>query len=351
MPAESQYKAYLVDPKIVDTDPHFTDGCASCHRGDEKAASREKAHAGIVKKPSSDLKICAQCHEKITGVYKSALHFTTEGFRSGVSGRFSAAEKKVFNDKVFERSCRSCHASCGDCHVASPKIGGITTGLLKGHQFVAKNDTKTCSTCHGGRVYPEFTGDFGGQADVHYQRGMTCLSCHNKAEMHGTGQKYMSKTDVKEKPACINCHKAGSEKTTKAKTSHAQHKGKVSCYACHSGGSYTNCYNCHPGKGAIPKPGFYLGLDPKDKKTVTTLRLVPTVRDTFKSAGIAMQNFDLVPNYWGSAVHNIKKRTDRTRSCDVCHVEKKHFLTKDMLIKDGSKANNLLIYSPKSTKN
>jgi hypothetical protein len=336
-----------VDRKLLDGDPHFAEGCASCHRGDEKAASRDKAHAGLVKRPSSDLKVCGKCHEKIADTYKGSLHFTAAGLRQGVSGRFSPRELKIFDEKVFQQSCRSCHASCGDCHVMSPKIGGVTTGLLKNHQFVAKDDGKTCAMCHGGRVYPEFTGDLGGSADVHYQKGMTCLNCHKKMEFHGTGTIYQAKAEVKEKPACVNCHKPGSEKTEKAKASHAQHGKKVACQACHSGGSYSNCSGCHLGKGATPKADFNLGLDPSDRKTLTTLRLVPTVRDTFKSAGIAMERYDALPNYWGSPVHNIKKRTDRTRSCEACHVGKQGFLTKEKLIKDGSKANELLLYNPK----
>ncbi len=350
VPPESQYKAYLVNPRLIDVDPHFANGCASCHRGDEKAASREKAHAGLIKRPSSNITICGRCHDDIAKVYKDSLHYTTAGLRNGVSGRFTAKEKKIFDDRVFQGSCRSCHATCGDCHVASRKIGGISTGLIKGHEFTAKDDGKTCATCHGGRVYPEFTGVFGVQADIHHQKGMTCLDCHNKAELHGTGTVYASKTDVREKPACTDCHKVGSEKTDEARTSHTRHKGKVSCYACHSGGSYTNCYACHIGKGATAKPGFYLGLNPKDGKTVTTLRLVPTVRDTFRSVGIMQRNFDNVPNYWATPPHNITKLTDRTRSCHVCHQDKQNFLTKGMLIKDGSKANNLLIYSPKPIK-
>jgi thiosulfate/3-mercaptopyruvate sulfurtransferase len=340
----------MVDRKLIDTDPHFTEGCSSCHRGDEKASSREKAHAGFVKKPSMDPGLCGKCHDKIAKTYKDALHFTTAGLRHGVSGRFSAKELKIFDEKVFQQSCRSCHASCGDCHVMSPSIAGVSTGLLNGHQFVARDDRKTCGTCHGGRVYPEFTGDFGGSADIHYQKGMTCLNCHKKTELHGNGTVYVSKTDVKEKPACANCHKPGSEKTEKAKTSHAQHKDRVSCYACHSGGVYTQCTDCHLGKGATPKPGFILGLNPRDKKTVTTLRITPTVRDTFASAGIAMEKYDSVPNYWGTPTHNIKKRTERTRSCEVCHVEKLDFLTKETLLKNGSKANELLLYSPKPIK-
>jgi hypothetical protein len=301
----------------------------------------------VVKKPSADHKLCAQCHVEAPATYKNSLHFTTAGFRHGVSGRFSEKEQGIFDRKVFEQSCRSCHASCGDCHVKSPKVSGLSRGFIKNHQFVAKDDGKTCAVCHGGRVYPEFTGEYGGTADIHYQKGMTCLDCHQKDEFHGSSMAYRTKKEVKEKPACINCHKSGEEKTEKAKTSHAQHKDRVSCYACHSGGAYRNCYDCHLGKGATAKPDFFLGLSSGDKKTITTLRHVPTVRDTFESAGIKMERYDMLPNYWATAPHNIKKRTDRTRSCDVCHVENKGFLTKEALIKNGSKANEGLLYKPK----
>ncbi len=108
--------------------------------------------------------------------------------------------------------------------------------------------------------------------------------------------------------------------------------------------------SCHLGKGATSKPDFFLGLSPRDQKTITTLRHTPTVRDTFKSAGIKMERYDTLPNYWDTAPHNIKKRTERTRSCEICHVEKKGFLTKETLIKNGSKANEQLLYNPKPIK-
>jgi len=344
------YKAYLVDKGLIGNDPHFLEGCGSCHFGDEKAMTKEKAHKGFVKRPSDNLKTCENCHGGIAKTYKDALHYTTHGQKYVVSGRFSPNESKIFNEKVFERSCRSCHASCGDCHVKSPAIGGLSSGLLKGHKFVKKDEGKTCALCHGGRVYPEFTGDYGGSADIHYQKGMTCLDCHKSTEFHGTGIAYKTRKDIKERPACINCHKSGSEKTEQAKSAHKTHQNRLSCYACHSSGTYRNCYDCHIDKGATSKPGFILGLNPRDKKTVTTLRVIPTVRDTFKEAGIKMEKFDALPNYWDAATHNIKKRTERTRSCEVCHEERKDFLTRETLIKNGSKANESLIYTPKSIK-
>lgn len=344
------YKGFLVDRALLDKDPHFAQGCASCHKGNEGGADKASAHQSLVRRPSDDLAVCGACHEDIAKTYKTSLHYTTIGQRHGVIGRFSAESAKTFDAKVFPRACQSCHASCGDCHVKAPVIGGISIGLIKGHQFVKRDEGKTCAFCHGGRVYPEFTGEYGGSPDVHYQKGMICLDCHKKAELHGDGNTYASRHEVKGKPSCVACHKPGSEKAAKAETAHGQHVGKVGCAACHASAAYRNCADCHLWKGATSNPGFILGLSPKDKKTVTTLRLIPTVRDSFKPAGVEMENFDSIPNYWQTFPHNIRKRTERTRACEVCHEERQGFLTKDTLIKDGSKANESLIVTPKPLK-
>lgn len=325
-------------------------GCTVCHKGDEKAQSREGAHKGMKARPSDDVNTCASCHETAAKSYKTAIHYTTAGLLHGVSGRLSESERKVFQEKVFGKSCQSCHASCGDCHVKSPIISGVNLGLIKGHAFVKRDEGRTCALCHGGRVYPEFTGEYGGSADVHYQKGMACLDCHKKSQAHGDGAAYESRQQLKDRPKCVDCHKPGQEKTDKAKTSHATHAGKLSCQTCHAATPYRNCYECHLGKGAEQKPGFILGRNPRDKNVVTTLRVIPTLRETFRPAGIEMSNYDTLPNYWNTSPHNIRKRTDRTRSCDVCHVEKKDFLTKENLIKNGSKANEGLVYQPRELK-
>ncbi|MHB8767315.1 MAG: hypothetical protein ACYDA8_23660, partial [Deferrisomatales bacterium] len=70
--------------------------------------------------------------------------------------RFSPAAAQTFSDQVFSKACNSCHASCGDCHLRSPAIGGVSAGLLQSHRFVRRDEGKTCALCHGGRVYPEF---------------------------------------------------------------------------------------------------------------------------------------------------------------------------------------------------
>lgn len=340
----------MVDKTVVASDPHFADGCSSCHKGDEKAQDKVAAHKGLVKRPSDNLSVCGRCHGKIASKFKDSLHYTTAGLKHGIQGRMGSSEAKTFNEKVFPKACNSCHASCGDCHVKVPVIGGLNIGLIKGHQFVRRDEGKTCALCHGGRVYPEFTGEYGGTPDVHYQKGMICVDCHNLSESHGDGTVQTGRKEIKDRPTCQKCHPAGSEKSDKAREAHGVHGATLSCAACHSSGDYRNCTNCHEGKGATSSPGFILGLNPRDMKTVTTLRIIPTVRNTFAEAGVKMEKFDALPNYWDTSPHNIKKRTDRTRSCDTCHVDKTGFLTRETLIKGGSKANERLIREPKPLK-
>lgn len=297
------------------------------------------------KRPSENIDLCASCHKDIANSYKISLHYSPYGQKNIFSERLSENEKKIFNEKVFEKSCRSCHASCGDCHVKSPVISGVNLGLIKGHKFIRKDESKTCALCHGGRVYPEYTGEYNGVSDVHYQKGMMCMDCHTIKEIHGDGKPQMDRKLLEYKNNCTKCHKIGNEKNDKAKEAHAIHyEEKASCFACHTNGEYRNCYNCHVGEGASSKPGLILGRNPRAKHQLTTLRVIPTIRDTFKKVGIKMGNFDKLPNYWDSAVHNIKKRTDRTRKCDTCHGEKKYFLKKEDLISNGSRANEELIF-------
>ncbi len=338
------YKGYLVDKTILDNDPHFANGCSSCHRGNGKSADQEKAHEGIVRKPSADLQICSDCHEDITKAYQYALHYTVQGMFNKVSRRFSKKEEKIFADKVFQQSCRSCHASCGDCHVRSPSRDGISTGLVSGHRFVKKNEGMTCGVCHGGRVYPEYTGMYSGSPDVHYQKGMTCTACHKKSRLHGTGNTGANQSGLQNRPKCKDCHKTGGEAKTTARLAHTKHEGRVSCYGCHTQGDYRSCYNCHKGKASSSGLSFILGADPADKKVLTTLRAIPVARDTFLDSGIKMENFNDAADYRPAFVHNIRKSTERTRSCDVCHVKRKSFLSKGSLIRNGSGANEGLIF-------
>lgn len=335
---------YVVSQEARAQDPHLKNDCAFCHKGNPSAKDRKSAHAGLLKRPSDDPEVsCGSCHPDIAKTYTLSLHYTAAGMKHTVSKRFSEAEKAVYGAKVFEQSCRSCHASCGDCHVKSPVVSGVNLGLMDGHLFVRKDESKTCALCHGGRVYPEFTGDYGGTPDVHYRKGMSCADCHSSVQFHGDGTAYLSRTEVKAKPSCAACHELSYVEKKETKEAHSIHEGRVSCSACHTASAYRQCSGCHLGEGAVSSPAVVLGKNPRKPGELTTLRLIPTVRDTFKKAGISQANFDSLPNYWNTMPHNIAKRTDRTRDCNTCHEEGAYYLEADCLPKDGSRKNLELV--------
>lgn len=333
---------YVVSTDVMESDPHFYLGCTDCHQGNPSASTQDAAHKGLVARPSDDPEeTCGQCHEATAKTYTLSLHYTAAGMKHGVSQRFDDKGKVLFEQKVFEQSCRSCHASCGDCHVKSPAVSGISSGLLDGHRFVAKADDKTCAMCHGGRVYPEFTGDYtGGVPDVHYRKGMTCTDCHGPAQFHGDGTAYTSRKDVAVRPLCTDCHDITTMGKASTKETHATHEATVSCSACHTASAYRQCSDCHLGGGATSSPALILGHNPRQPGQLTTLRLIPTTRKTFEPAGLTMANFDVAPNYWDTVPHNIAKRTDRTRDCNVCHQEGTYYLDEAKLQK-GSSTKNL----------
>jgi hypothetical protein len=334
---------YVVDTEVIETDPHFEYGCSFCHEGDANAETKDDAHASMIKRPSDNPETCGMCHESIAATYTLSLHYTSAGMKNGVSPRFSEEEKVIFDEAVFEQSCRSCHASCGDCHVQSPIISGVNSGFIAGHDFIRKDESKTCALCHGGRVYPEFTGDYGGRPDIHYRNGMTCLDCHSADQMHGDGVEYDGRRDVENKPSCIDCHEETMNGTPEAEESHAIHGEYVSCTACHTATGYRQCSSCHVGGGATSNPAIVLGDNPRVPGQLTTLRLIPTMRTTFEKVGIKQENFDTLPNYWDAVPHNIQKRTDRTRDCATCHGEYLYFLEEENLPKDGSLKNLELV--------
>ena len=304
----------------------------------------------MIARPSSRIENCAPCHKEISDHYKKSLHYTTSGLRNGIRKRFSKAQLEQFDSKIFQQSCRSCHASCGDCHVKTPVVAGVNQGLFANHRFRKKNEDKTCSACHGGRIYAEYTGKTSGVPDVHYsESGMNCLNCHKAKELHGDGTEAESKNNLKGKPACTDCHKMNA--SAKTGTVHKQHDSKVSCQACHVVSGYNHCSSCHVGKGAKPSQGFFLGRDPQNRDRIVLLRMTPAARDTFASAGISMDNYDQAANFWAAPVHNIRKKTARTRTCAPCHTENKEgFITESDFPAGGSQQNRTLLYDHKSFK-
>lgn len=250
-------------------------------------------------------------------------------------------------DDYLRNQCLRCHlwsdghqrdgdyraSGCAACHVEYSDAGLYEGGdkaidkkqkdrPIK-HKMTTKITETQCIHCHnrGGRTGVSFIGTMesdgygtpwtktGGkqgklhgkhynhlQGDVHYERGMTCIDCHSKHDLHGDGRIYEKKENAVE-IRCVTCHgtikKAATLKTIwgnklsnvtrngnkvvltakltgkkhevpqlkGAKLSEqghtamvviSKHMEKLECYACHAKWA-PQCYGCHA-KQDIAKP-------------------------------------------------------------------------------------------------
>ena len=250
-------------------------------------------------------------------------------------------------DDYLRNQCLRCHlwsdghqrdgdyraSGCAACHVVYSDEGTYEGGdkaMPKGqkdrprfHRITNKIPETQCIHCHnrGGRTGVSFIGTMesdsygtpwaknGGkqgklhgknynhlQGNVHYERGMTCIDCHTKQDLHGDGHIYSKKEHAVE-IRCQNCHgtpdkrgtliSAWGNKLTNLKEKEGKvvltakltgkehivpqlteggfseeghtamvaiptHMKRLECYACHARWT-PQCYGCHA-KQDIAKP-------------------------------------------------------------------------------------------------
>jgi thiosulfate/3-mercaptopyruvate sulfurtransferase len=323
---------------------HASPGCAGCHGGDATAATKHTAHAGLTPRPSRQPeRVCAGCHEAQVKTALTSLHFTTAGLESVLRRRAGHRWPEV--EPVFEQSCRSCHASCGDCHVS--KAATSRGGLMDGHRFLARAPMEqACTTCHGGRVGPEYLGGNDGfPADVHWRKAkMACADCHPTAQLHGDGTRHADRFAVTHRPQCVSCH-AGAGDPSSPVREHALHVDRVACVVCHAVG-YRGCDNCHVGEGAKSAMQFRIGRTTRADAPYgwTLLRHVPTVRTMLDpKVKDAQPGYDLVPTWKDTSPHNIQRTTARAAACNNCHGNPRLFLKPGDLDPRESAANSKVV--------
>ncbi len=309
-----------------------------------------------MRRPSADpIKACGTCHSETASKFSRSLHFTARGLETGLKA-LTGQVRWALSKPTYQRSCKSCHATCGDCHVSQPPYipqpPTVLGGLLRGHEFVRTPPAdRTCGGCHSGRVYAEFTGSYEGfPADVHFSKAkMTCTSCHTATQMHGDGSTPAYRREVKTKPACIDCHPTAAPGKSRLQA-HNVHGNKLNCAVCH-GGIVKSCFGCHAGEGSRSQPTFKIGrnTDPNIPNAFTVLRHIPTTKDMIdRPTGLsgALANFDRVPTWKPATPHNIQRVTARSRTCDACHNNPNLFLRLQDLDPRGSQANGRVVMSP-----
>jgi len=246
----------------VELDEAHRLACSSCHKGDEAADDKEKAHAGLIAHPAHPDHMdqyCAPCHQQTHDLKKSS-HFTLAGEINLVRSALGSTERIVepteipdaskastlqaLGDDMLRRRCLRCHlysngdrypetvrgTGCAACHLAYSK------GKLVSHRFVARPRDEECLHCHygnfvGADYYGRFEHDYNWEyrtpfqpdgfslrpygveyhqlvPDVHQLAGMACIDCHGMAELMGTKK---SGRESKSTVACTDCHRTKSE--------------------------------------------------------------------------------------------------------------------------------------------
>ena len=349
VPLEPQQKV-LVSEDFLSTD-HGDIGCENCHGGDPDSNQKALAHEQMDPSPSinNPEEACGECHEEIVATATDSLHATLATFPA-VLKRRANMDKWAHVDEARQNHCASCHTSCGGCHVSRPP--SAQKGFVNGHVFQKHSDPlNQCTACHGSRVGNEFYG-MRGQGDVHAAKaGMDCVSCHTADEMHAAApEQAVSRYELKEMPACTDCHKnlrVGSVRE------HTIHNDKVQCQVCHSQ-TYVNCYSCHVGKDPEGIAFFQNQREMEsmkigrntDKKAPNAgyrymlVRHVPADPEMFDFYGKeGFTNFANTPTWKRTSPHNIQRRTWQAASCNHCHGNRNLFLAKSDLLDYEKEAN------------
>ena len=316
---------------------HYEIGCVGCHNGTGNTADKALAHSGdFISHPSMFMEEkCKSCHQAIVDNFKTSIHQGTGQkrkvtMRSGLDGPEDFDQLPAHQIEGYNKNCATCHASCGECHVVRPLIGG--GGLAKGHEFTKTPDMiNVCVTCHVSRGGHAYLGVASGtQPDVHLTAsGFKCVDCHDGAELHGDGNPVEQRYAYAGLPKCENCHtNLGS-----INTYHNIHYDDFNCQVCHSQ-VYNNCGECHiHGDGArIPSYlGFKIAENPipeiKPDFNFTLVRRTLAAPDNWDLYGVPQYaNFDAFPTYNYTSPHNLLRWTDRTnvgdgKSCSSnCHI-------------------------------
>ena len=231
-------------------------------------------------------------HPPDESFYSKSLHFTNRGIEFVYSKEQGGIEQITGLPATAVGCVKArCHATtCDTCH--RKDVGGKATYSLD--PAVAQ---AACERCHD---VPEKD-----DPDVHARKAMKCMSCHSTREVHGDGvayDTYMASGVLDTR--CDKCHP-----DIPKSASHAIHRGKLDCSACHTAKIGT-CINCHVEariEGTkdvnIPLDGM-LFLVNRDGK-VTTANLLTYV---YKSRTM----ITLAPTF----AHSIVKQG---RACADCH--------------------------------
>lgn len=217
-----------------------------------------------------DFEGCEMCHSDVAANFATSLHYNAYGMK-GEYERGAAGYYGIDMDVFYEEgNCASCHATtCTKCHQ------GYIAQMGHGEETV-EITMDTCDPCHFKKQTSTFIGDMpahsaeGPHADIHYEKGLTCMDCHSAEEIHGDGNTYAHQMQAVT-TACEDCHISPGKVVKEMNvtqysleiSAHEIHDGTLDCAACHVGW-FTTCVDCHldtrKAAGGIVTDEFYLAV-------------------------------------------------------------------------------------------
>lgn len=233
-------------------------GCTTCHNGNDQSDEMQQAHIGLIANPSHPdymQQTCGSCHQEAVVSAAKSAHFTLQNKVNMVRTAFGADELLAtltdipahstiqteldLVDDLLRRHCLRCHVywqgdayprtmrgtGCASCHLE------YKDGELKSHVFIKSPGDKQCLSCHhsnsvGGDFHGYFEHDFNLEyrtpylfnnehprpyglehhplvTDIHQQRGMTCIDCHDGGQLMGTA---VHTANIPDSITCTSCH-------------------------------------------------------------------------------------------------------------------------------------------------
>lgn len=171
----------------TEADTHLRNLCAGCHLGREKTATGK---AAWLERGGG----CNACHLYYSDQATESMKRMQAGSTPLQPEVHPAIDIQVSNDR-----CKSCHSRSG--RISLNYEGWSETELKATDRPVSDSLT----------VLPDERVLRLVQADVHHQKGMSCIDCHSSYEVMGDGKSHRHKEDAV-RVQCLDCHPIGSPK-------------------------------------------------------------------------------------------------------------------------------------------